>query len=529
MWSWSFHASAADGDLRLALVRRSPIRPVRASSRTPYGRTSSSNASIWSGRPTISNVTASRPTSATRAFATWLSAISSARRSGGAATVISASSRSTASSGTSSVTRSTFTSLCICFSICSSECSLQSTRSVSREMSECSVGPTARLWMLYPRLEKSCDTRASAPGRFSSRTLMVCSLISAPAPAKPARRSWPASSSLRRSCLHRLFVGRLEDVDGRGAGGHHREALLGGVAPDVDDGGPARVERRRQRALELVLRLDGEPGTAVGLGELRVRGHLVRQVRLREPLVVEHLLPLAHHAEPAVVDEDDDDRQPLEGRGRELLAGHLEAAVAVDADDGRVGARRLRADRGRDAVAHRPQAARRDERARALALDVLHRPHLVLPDACRPDEVVAAGGHVAERLDRRLRLQDAGFARVAERERLAPGLDLPQPRLVRDLCVDGRERLAEIGEGDLERADDRDLRVADLPDLCCVDVEVDDARARCERAHLAGDAVVEARADGDHEVGLVEGPVRVLRAVHARLAVVERVRVRQAA
>ena len=41
----------------------------------------------------------------------------------------------------SSTTRSTLTSLCICFSICSSECSEQSTRSVSREMSGRSVGP----------------------------------------------------------------------------------------------------------------------------------------------------------------------------------------------------------------------------------------------------------------------------------------------------------------------------------------------------------------------------------------------------
>ena len=75
------------------------------------------------------------------------SAISSARLSGGA----DRDQRELALDrlvGPSSVTRSTFTSLCICFSICSSECSLQSTRSVSREMSGRSVGPTARLWML---------------------------------------------------------------------------------------------------------------------------------------------------------------------------------------------------------------------------------------------------------------------------------------------------------------------------------------------------------------------------------------------
>ena len=76
------------------------------------------------------------------------SAISSARLSGGAPTVSSASSRSTDSSGRSSTTRSTLTSLCICFSICSSVWVEQSTRRVRREISGRSVGPTARLWML---------------------------------------------------------------------------------------------------------------------------------------------------------------------------------------------------------------------------------------------------------------------------------------------------------------------------------------------------------------------------------------------
>ena len=93
--------------------------------------------------------------------------------------------------------------------------------------------------------------------------------------------------------------------------------------------------------------LDGEAGAAVRLGQLRVVRHGLRQVRLREALVVEHLLPLSHHAEPAVVDDHDDDRQALERGGRELLARHLEAAVAVDADDRRVGTCGLGADRGR--------------------------------------------------------------------------------------------------------------------------------------------------------------------------------------
>ena len=103
-----------------------------------------------------------------------------------------------------------------------------------------------------------------------------------------------------------------------------------------------------ERLLELLLVLDGEAERAVRARERRVVGQRVREVDLREALLEEHVLPLAHHAEVAVVDDHDDDRQLLEHRGRELLRGHLEAAVAVDADDGRVRARGLRADRGRE-------------------------------------------------------------------------------------------------------------------------------------------------------------------------------------
>ena len=64
--------------------------------------------------------------------------------------------------------------------------------------------------------------------------------------------------------------------------------------------------------------------------------------------------------------------------------------------------------------------------------------------------------------------------------------------------------------------------MAELPDLGRVDVEVDDLRPRRERRELAGDAVVEARADRDDQVGLVQPPVRPLGAVHAGWPVAER-------
>src|SRR5204862_1082770 len=136
----------------------------------------------------------------------------------------------------------------------------------------------------------------------------------------------------------------------------------------------------------------------------------------------------------------------------------------------RVGARGLRAERGRDAVAHRAEAAGGDERAWLVTLDVLHRPHLVLADAGRPDDVAATGGQLLERLEHALRLQQRTVLAVAEGELLAPGRDLRQPRLgPPGLDLDDAR---ELGEHRLQRADDRDVGAPDLRDLRRVDVEV---------------------------------------------------------
>ena len=57
---------------------------------------------------------------------------------------------------------------------------------------------------------------------------------------------------------------------------------------------------------------------------------------------------------------------------------------------------------------------------------------------------------------------------------------------------------AEAGAGDLgDVADDRDVRLAVLPDLRRVDIRVDDRCIRRERGQLPGDAVIESRSEGD--------------------------------
>src|ERR1700685_4289178 len=91
---------------------------------------------------------------------------------------------------------------------------------------------------------------------------------------------------------------------------------------------------------------------------------------LRVVLVVEALLPLANHAEEAVVDDGDVDGHLLLLQGGELSGGHLEAAVAGDDPDVFFRAGCLGADGGGQSEAHGAQAARGDEGARRVVAEV---------------------------------------------------------------------------------------------------------------------------------------------------------------
>ena len=74
-------------------------------------------------------------------------------------------------------------------------------------------------------------------------------------------------------------------------------------------------------------------------------------------------------------------------------------------------------------------------------------------------------------------------------------------------------------------AHDRHVGAAHLAELGGVDVDVDDLRLGGEGGHLAGDAVVEAAAQGDEQVGPLHRRDRGVVAVHARHAEGQRVAV----
>src|SRR5690606_10329757 len=110
-------------------------------------------------------------------------------------------------------------------------------------------------------------------------------------------------------------------------------------------------------------------------------------------------------------------RDALDRAGRQLLVGHLEAAVAVDRPHRGAGQGHLGAHGGRHRIPHRAQAAGVEPVTRALVADVLAGPHLVLADAGGVDGVRADDG--AQPLDDVLRGEGAA-RRLLVAQRVAP-------------------------------------------------------------------------------------------------------------
>src|ERR671912_2968062 len=139
--------------------------------------------------------------------------------------------------------------------------------------------------MLNPRRAKRPDTRASTPALFSTRTTSVWCRASVP--GRTATSATPLA-----------LRGPDDDVVVRLAGRDHRVHLLAGVGAEVDDHRPVvDLVRLLDGGVDLVGRLDPHADAAHGLGPQLVVRQVGREVHLAVPLFVEHLLPLADHAE----------------------------------------------------------------------------------------------------------------------------------------------------------------------------------------------------------------------------------------
>src|SRR5947209_10481179 len=362
--------------------RPSATVPDWAISLIPSGDRTARSACSLSGVPVASRVTVSVLTSTTRARKSSAVCSTCVRSASGARTLTMSSSRRTAASDSSSTILMTSISLFSCLVICSSGWVSASTTIVIRDRSGFSVGPTARDSMLNERRLNRAATRVRTPALFSTSTESVCRVMAA--------SHLPVSED-------RAHVARGHDVVVAGAGRDHRPHL-GVVADDEVDDHRGVVDRHRllDDRVDVVPALAAQPDAAHRLGEEDEVGDARRLVpRPRRafvfvagvqpgvgvPALVEEGLPLPHHAEVAVVDDGDLHRDALDGAGGQLLVGHLEAAVAVDRPDGGARGADLGAHGRRHGVAHGPEPAAVEPRARLLVADELRGPHLVLADA----------------------------------------------------------------------------------------------------------------------------------------------------
>ena len=138
----------------------------------------------------------------------------------------------------------------------------------------------------------------------------------------------------------------------------------------------------------------GEVGAAVAL-QPKALGQL-DEIRLAVgvglgALAVEGGLPLAHHAQHLIVEDDRDDGQLIADGGAGFVQVHVEGTVAREHDHPLVAAQcHLGTDGGAVAEAHGAEAAAGDEAAALGVADVLGGPHLVLAHVGDVDGLRAA-------------------------------------------------------------------------------------------------------------------------------------------
>ncbi len=245
---------------------------------------------------------------------------------------------------------------------------------------------------------------------------------------------------------------------------------------------------------------------------------LRRENRSHIVLVVDDLLPLAHHPETAVVDHHERDRQLVLDGDHHLLECHLRAPVAAHRHDLRFRTRQRRADRRGNAEAHRPHAAGRQEVPRQGVAEVLRRPHLVLPHV-RHDQRLAVR-RLVDRLDHRLRHDDVLVHRlVARRMRRAEARHLLEPvRMVRrlDARKNRRQHVFDV-------RDDPKIHPHVLADGRRIAVHMHDLRVLGVFRKLARHTVREARPERQQKIARGDRLVRRPFAVHARHVERERI------
>ena len=229
-------------------------------------------------------------------------------------------------------------SLKSCLVICSSGADSTSTTIVMRLKRSSSVGATARrVDVVAPAGEQPGD-----PGEHAG---LVLDEHRQDVVVGGRRRRWAALVT-QRSLVAGWGAATMSSFDAP-AGTIGNTFSRASVRKSMTTGRSSIALAFSMAGSDLLGRLDPDADAAHRLGPHLVVGQVGRQVHLAVALLVEHLLPLADHAEVGVVEDRDLDRDALGRGGDQLLGGHLEAAVAVDGPHHAVGPADLGADGGR--------------------------------------------------------------------------------------------------------------------------------------------------------------------------------------
>ncbi|MPM61341.1 hypothetical protein SDC9_108199 [bioreactor metagenome] len=247
----------------------------------------------------------------------------------------------------------------------------------------------------------------------------------------------------------------------------------------------------------LKFNLAGRPRAvdAIGLGQL----HKIRaavQVGLRKALIINEVLPLAHHAQGLIIKQHDDNRHVVMLHRGQLVAVHAEAAVSGAQHYRSVGTAHLCPDGRPQAEAHGAEAARGNELTRSAEVIILGRPHLVLPNV--GGHHGPALGHLLNGLQNFVGSQSVG---VAGQRRLLVG---ENPLLPLGIIMGGQLLVQELQHSP-GIADDVVAGDHILIHLGPVNVHMYDLRLGGEGVRPAGHPVGETAADGDEQVTLRDG------------------------